>query len=305
MKRKIILLLMAMILLLGMVTPAYADKPYDYVSLGDSIAVGTRLVPSPILEPPYVEFLSATPIFGEPLKMYYEGSYYDQLINTKRLFKKPATLAIDGKNTEDMLMDLWFDNDTINAVKRTKVITISVGSNDLLGRIMDAACDYGNSQGFPPPEDPSYEEKLEYFAYLAKNINLSVALPIIINNADLTSGAFEFSLRYPLIIRRIGILNPKAEIYIMNIYNPLHNKPFGDKLEIIISGMNYVIKLMDNRYSNVAVINIHDTFAATSNNPNLLERAVLFDPFETGYLDPHPTNAGHNIIYDLLMDELK
>ena len=76
MKRKIILLLMVMILLLGMFTPAYATKSArsnDYISLGDSIAVGTRLVQNPDFPTIPIPFIPATPILDGPGEMYYEG----------------------------------------------------------------------------------------------------------------------------------------------------------------------------------------------------------------------------------------
>ena len=308
MKRKIILLLMVMILLLGMFTPAYATKSArsnDYISLGDSIAVGTRLVQNPDFPTIPIPFIPATPILDGPGEMYYEGSYYYLY---EEHFKKSISLAVDGKDSETLLQDLQTDTTTIKAVRKAKeTITISIGSNDLLGRIMDAAYAYGLSNPYleDPPLNPTYEEKLAYFAYLAGEVDISIVLPQLIIAADLPSGAFEFSNNLPAIIATIKELNPDVEIKLLNIYNPLYGEPLGAELEAIISGMpgvpgmNSVIDSMAFD-PNVIVIDVHGAFAATISNP-IPFKAELFDPFSIPpYLDPHPTSYGHELIYNLL-----
>lgn len=299
MKRKIIPFLMAMIFWVGMVTPAYAwswptPESYSLVSLGDSTAVGTRP--------------EAEPIYSGPGEMYYEDGYFD-LLEFYHFNDDAISLAVDGKDSQDILRDLWLDYTTRSNVRNAKeAVILNVGGNDLLGRVMDAAYDYALSIGMEPLDEENlndYNAKLEYFKLLAETIGdaaLIGALNTIIEDANLVEGALLFSLRYPIIVRTMRRLNGDVDFYVLTIFNPIPKtitdpglKIIRGQLDNLLEIMNGVIERNANRYDNVHLIDVHQAFF---DNPE----SVGFVPPD--YLDPHPTAYGQGVIYDLLEFEI-
>ncbi len=297
MKRKIIPFLMAMIFWVGMVTPAYAwswptPESYSLVSLGDSTAVGTRP--------------EAEPIDSGPGEMYYEDGYFD-LLESYHFNDDAISLAVDGKDSQDILRDLWIDFTTRSNVRNAKeAVILNVGGNDLLGRVMDAAYDYAltnfNMAPLKKKDLNDYNAKLEYFQDLVDTIEdseveLIDALNTIIEDANLVEGALLFSLRYPSIVRTMRRLNRDVDFYVLTIFNPIPQTYDPDLEEIrmqldnLLEIMNGVIERNANRYDNVHLIDVHQEF---------LEKpgSVGFVPPEN--LDPHPTEYGQLLIYELL-----
>lgn len=299
MKRKIIPFLMAMIFWVGMVAPAYAwnwptPESYSLVSLGDSTAVGTRP--------------EAEPIYPDSGEMYYEGGYFN-LLEIYYFNDDAISLAVDGKDSQDILRDLWLDYTTRSNVRNAKeAVILNVGGNDLLGRVMDAAYDYALSIGMEPLDEEDlndYNAKLEYFQELAvaidnnPDVELIDALNTIIEDANLIVGVLEFSLRYPSIVRTMRRLNGDVDFYVLTIFNPI--PVTGDdgleeirvQLDNLLEIMNGVIERNANRYDNVHLIDVHQAFLDYSD-----DEPVWFVPPD--YLDPHPTEYGQLLIYELL-----
>ena len=264
MKRRISLLLVVLLLIMAMPLSAFAAKA-DYVSLGDSIAV------SP--------------------------SYYDAvatyLQNSKKHYSS-TNLAQDGRTSETILEDLTEAN-----IKDAKVITLSIGGNNLLGPILDAIYTHcGISPAF------SREVKL---AMLIGFINANpdawkLIQSQLLNSAELQlalkKGVNDFIEDWPLIMREIKRLAPKARVYVLTMYNPVIKDPnLGKLFTTLILPINSLIRFTPLWYRNVRVVDTSLLFALKPSSISF----NLAAPISPKSLDSHPTEVGHKIIANTII----
>ncbi len=291
MKRKLSLLLIVS-LFIGMLFPANSFAAVaDYVSLGDSNAFGSGLVSEgPPTPPNYFQLFS---------------NYLDA--------KKGYTamnISSDGETTASLFNDLTSAN-----LQNAKVITLSIGGNNLLGPVLQAI--YGYYSAAPHYVDPSLPGDAK-MAALVQHINADpvywqyVLSQLVVSaksggalNKELQKGVQKILADWPLIMKQINSLAPKARVYVLTIYNPLlKDKTLGPIFQTLLLPANSMIRLTPLKYKNVSVV---DTSLLFMLNPSALSFNMATYPVTPESIDPHPTKTGHKQIADtmILLDRLK
>ncbi len=244
-----------------------------YTVLGDSIAAGYRLED--------YQKDGVTP-----------PSSYAALFAGKIGATKVNNLAKTGSNTSDTLT-LLSTQTYINAVKEADVITLSMGSNDILGpggkmicaclgiTSLDKAGNVVNATNF-----------LQKMTELSNYINEPEQVKIF---NDAISG---FEANWTKIIDRIYELNPDAELIVNNFYNPYAALDLGSSIVIGSTVQGYLNRMnqyiASHRYNGNRYVVADVTAVMAHTNVGLLPN---FD------LDPHPNKDGHSMIADAVYAE--
>jgi len=252
---------------------------FDYVVLGDSIPNGV---------------CHEYELKGNIL------SYTDMLDNYFRLNNANATytdLSVSGFNSIDIIYQL--ENLEIQEIiKNAEVITLCIGSNDL----MDAANDG-----------------------LFGTINF-----YSINWTEANSGRANFEMYWPQIIQKISELNPNVSLMVTTIYNPYNtndSRPYNnvgledqslnihEQVDLYLwneleskKGMNNII--FDYAITGPLDYQVIDVNRYFENNFGTTMDAVTgfygLNPI-MGFIelkDPHPDKTGQQLIYELHLDSL-
>lgn len=247
-----------------------------YVALGDSIATGYGLAP------------------GSDNYVSLVGRYLDTT---------PGIIAMDGL-TSAMLNTALDNAAAATELAAVDVITLSIGSNDILGPfaaiIAEALnIDISGTTGaailtaVQAALAASMANEATWAATLAAlNTAFAAGAPSII------AATGSFSTNFPAILTKLRALAPHAEIYVTNLYNPYAGITLGmapSQLDLgavvagAIGGMNSAISYSSTPYSNVHVLDVGGAFGSGDVNAN-----------GTTSLDPHPSLAGHEKIAGLI-----
>ncbi|MDR3601542.1 MAG: GDSL-type esterase/lipase family protein [Desulfosporosinus sp.] len=249
-----------------LVTTNVAVTGNNYVALGDSIACDISVSPGK----GYVD------LFYNYLKNQPENTGTGMELDN---------LAISGYTSTALLTQLQESN-VQQTINKAKVITISIGSNNLLKPTIAAvAAAFGLN-----PQDPNFASDLNN--KLSDPSNLAILLNLMSPEnlpKSLTAGVTQFTSDWSKIITTIRTLAPNAQVYAMTLYNPLIQDNTVDKYifgvyDPYIQDINTIIKKSDNEYK---VVDVYPLFLNNQGDP------------VTGMslLDPHPTDKGHNLIY--------
>lgn len=239
-------------------------KTTNDVALGDSIAYG----------------MSATPGSGY-VDLFY--NHLNSLAGNEDL--SLVNLGIPGADSSDLLSQLQNDPATISALSKAKVVTISVGGNNLLAPVIATMAVAFNLD----PASPTFAADLAaaLVAPGAQDI-ITAALPTLQTNLGV--GAQQFVTDWPTIIGTVRTLAPQAEIVVTNLYNPIGQAdPLYPVFDPVIHQINAVIMAPNTGYK------VADVYSAFSSYEGI-DPLVNFNWY-TGNLDPHPTTAGHLVIY--------
>jgi lysophospholipase L1-like esterase len=240
------------------------------LSLGDSIAYG----------------MSATP-GNDYVDLWYNHlqtiSTYSQL--------SLNNLAVSGDTSSNLLARLQTSQYT-TAVSNAKIITLSIGGDNLLSPVIGAVC---TAFGVNPVNNPNLTSDLA--KAMANNPNKDMLLASLVNSPaliqTLQSGVSQFSTDFPQIIGTLKTLSPQAKIYVLNLYNPFSTQdPLYKVFDPLISGINQVLKT--GAAAGYQVADVYTKFKATPG-------AVNFNLAQM-QLDPHPTTVGHAAIYQAILD---
>lgn len=240
----------------------------SYVALGDSISYGMS---------------------ADPKKGYVDlfGNHLGTICNYGKVDVKQ--LSVVGDKTNNLLERLQ-TTEYQGAVKNAKVITISIGGNNLLSPIISSVC-----QAFGVnPADSNYAAELALA--MSTNPNKDTILAELIASPTLkqalTAGVVSFNNDFPKIIQTIKALSPQSEIYVLSLYNPFDAKdPLYSVFDPVINSINTAMKSQTTAYK---VADVYEKFKTTSG-------AVNFS-LSTMRLDPHPTTIGHAAIYQSIID---
>ncbi|MBK5246019.1 MAG: S-layer homology domain-containing protein [Peptostreptococcaceae bacterium] len=236
----------------------------NYTALGDSIAYGSKVAKG----------------FG----------YVDLFANALKNKAGNEQLAVfnlgkPGKNSSELLADLKHDETTINAVSKAKIITISIGGNNLLRPV---TTDMAEAFKLDSKSDTFIRDLTLVLMSKANRDKLKIILAEV--SPELEIGVQQFAKDWPEIIKTVKALSPQAEITVMTVYNPIRegdayfktfNKP--------VSGINDVINSGSGAYK------VDDVYSAF-NNYTGTEALTNFDLLK-GSLDVHPTLRGYEEIY--------
>jgi len=243
-----------------------------YTAIGDSIAAGYALGS-------YTDD-GCTPKEG-----------YVSLLAEKLGASKINDLAVSGIDTDGVLYLLNNDEKYKECVKNSDIITVSLGSNDLLGPgiNMIAAAVTGDP-------DASPDELLELFASVSVSEALAFSEKIYKyvsqpeQAAQLEEIDKKFQTNWTAFIDKVKELNPTAELIVTDYYNPYYVfdailkddivQPLLDKFNKYINEHEY-----NNTVYRIAEINELGAMLGYS-NVNLL----------FGQMDVHPSAKGHDYI---------
>lgn len=262
---------------------AEAAPVKQYVSLGDSIAVG-RAAPG-------------GQGFADLFAAWLGGEY--QFLD----------LAHDGMTSADLLNQLRYDEGTRGAVREGEIVTVSIGGNNLLQPILNAL--YQSNGGLTAQGGEfSYEQYLLMMEQMAAMVNAMGPEAFADFGGELAGGALQTELQagmeqflsdFPQIMKEIRTLAPNAKVYVLTLYNPLVRTPeLALAYSKLIVPMNGAIRLQQVRYGNVKAIPVDLLFLASPRALSL-NLSILPPNVTAQSIDPHPTAYGQKLIYQNLI----
>lgn len=263
------------------VKPAAAVR---YVGLGDSIGYGMSATPGNDYFTKYSAYLQAKAVSaGTP----YSG------VNS----------ALPGLTSSQLLDEIngtTLLTSTRAALPGSSVVTVSIGGNNLLGPFIGyVAAMYGVSI-----DDPDFLNKLT-LAVNADPGRLETALfwQILLPGSELkvafAAGVADFKSDLPAMITGIKGLAPNAKIYFLTVFNPVYgNSQLRNFIDSYIVQINNELKARASTYG-YTVVDVYAAYASYTGAVPLVGFNMTAVP---PTYDPHPTDAGHQMIYDLLVN---
>ncbi|MHB1153106.1 MAG: GDSL-type esterase/lipase family protein [Eubacteriales bacterium] len=227
----------------------------SYVALGDSIAYGYGL--SDIWKQSYVNLVAAE-LRINLVNYAVNGMTSIGLLN-----------ALDKMNEDD---------DAHTQLQNASLITVSIGSNDLLSKLS------GVLYTLPDSADAAA------FAVLEASLTSEQKL------AEFDSGVESYRINLPLIYTSLRKLNPTAQIIMTEFYNPFYGIMFG-AFDFGALSDQYIVQMNDILHAGQAEMDykiaaVYDSFNAPGRtNVDL----ISFN------MDPHPNTDGHAIIADAVL----
>lgn len=254
-----------------------------YVAFGDSIAAGYGL-------DGYTHDQTDAPF----------GSY--QALTGDFLHTKSNNYAVSGDDSSDCISLL--NSGAADAdLEKADVITLSIGSNDLLLPFIQIVMEYFDidpdridassfEDGFTMPEIDT--TKLVQYLKQAEELAASLA-----DHKVLHDQAAAFPKKFQNILSILHEKAPAAEIYVTNIYNPFTSIPMiGELAETYISEINQAFSKDASDYTLVDVYTPFGHAELTNVNFDMKNPSGI-------NLDPHPSIEGHRVIADLLIQALQ
>lgn len=245
------------------------DDTVDYVAFGDSIAYGYGL------DDVNNGFVN---IVGEYLNS--DVSNY-------------AVSGLTSTQLVEMLESGDYDDDIINA----DVITLTIGSNDILLPFMNLLYTSLNLEGNPDTALKDWYDNTDIFTKLTALNNISVAIS---NDTTLDEACENFETNtFPTIISDIKELNPDCEIVVTEFYNPYYSVNIGGVFNLGAMSDKYIQELNSVLYStsttDYKVAKIYNSFNTIG---------LTNVDSETLNMDPHPNVDGHKVIADAVIEQL-
>ncbi|MEO1816224.1 MAG: GDSL-type esterase/lipase family protein [Acetobacterium sp.] len=239
-------------------------KTQNFTALGDSIAYG----------------MSADPGYGY-VNLFY--NHFKELSSFGDM--SLVNLSVPGYNSSQLLYQLQNDPAVVAPLRDAQVVTISVGGNNILAPVIISLAATFQLD----PTSPTFPTDLATaLAQPGAQDIITAALPEIQTNV--TTSVTQFATDWPQIIGTIKTLAPQANIVVATLYDPISTQdPLYAIFEPSIQTINTAIMVPDSGYM------VADVYTAFKNYQGT-EPVVNFNWY-TGSLDPHPTTAGHELIY--------
>ncbi len=288
MKKRMMTLFIVTLLVLLMPMQVFAAKPapivkaVEYIGIGDSIAYG----------------MSATSI--EQSYFFKYSSYLDSKTASPFSSNNPS---LPGLTCSGLLDEL--DGTTSQTTARADLpgattVTVSIGGNNLLGPLIEyAAALYGI-----PTNDPYFMENLSAAinaapTILTNDLAWQIIWPYSELRQDLQAGVNAFKADWPAITPAIKTLSGQSpKVYVLTVYNPVYgNDTLRNFMDGYIAQINTTIK----NYASAGgytVVDIYTKFNSYTGTTPLVGFNLSGNP---ATFDPHPTDAGHEVIYNALV----
>lgn len=286
-KRKVIAFLCMAAVICSMLPSGKAiaaqKKTINYVALGDSIGAGYGL-------DGYVGGLKA-----DPPKDSYQSLIAD------RLQADGVNDAVSGMTSQD-LIDLLNSGKTDEELSTADCVTISIGSNDILGLFIKIVSNVAEPKEGEDLLSAVYRQVKEkdILTLIYELGNLSEEIK---DNPEIHEAAKAFTHQFKNIMSLVKAKAPNAKVYVTNIYNPyiaVDNEylPLGTCAESYIKEMN---EAFDSKSADYTLIDAHKLFEDGS------QVNVSFDlqnPTKMN-LDPHPNKEGHHLLAEAFLKEIQ
>lgn len=264
----------------GLETKA-ASKKNVYTAFGDSIAAGYGLEG-------YSDSQTKAPSDS------YQAQVASFLKTTSRNY------AVTGDDSNDCLEIL--DSGDVDAdLKKSDVITLSIGSNDLLQPFIERMMkefdiDAGSIDPSKPMPDIDIGSMTEYYQKIKQ------LLAELKDDKQLHAQAAAFPKQLQKILALLKEKAPNAEIYVTNIYNPFVSIPgLGETADIYIKEINQAFSANDDDYTLI------DVYTPLKENPAYVNVHVdIHNLSDDGIsLDPHPSVKGHKKFAQLITNAIQ
>ena len=301
----------------------YQGIKSNYVVFGDSIAAGYALNEYSAYGED-VAGLAVGDAYPTPAEAF-PSLFADMMANGQYGNLGPASLhnfAVSG-TTSQQLLDQLNRGDYDGALANADVVTVTIGSNDLLGPFIDIIKQQLATSGILEP----LEKDRITIRDIRKVINGIPGLidslnTVLKENSTLNDACDDFKTRIqPAILTKLKVLAPDAQIYWTTLYNPF----YGQKLDMAELFPTLVAAASDPDAFNPLLLGdlaapyIERMNQAFEVNTQGYQSVKLYEPFNrTGItnvdirregedtlhlnLDPHPNATGHQVIASLLKD---
>ena len=282
----LILLIFTINLLFPLLNIAASTQFKKYIAMGDSIAYGYGL-------------------------SNRDTQSYSQIVRSKLNIpiSNFQNIAVSGMTCQEYYEKITTDESYQNSIKSADLITVSIGSNELLGIAISAVAKVtGISSSDSNFENKAKEaflnaNKLEqlkmlsdiYSFFTSNEIKQKIALSIATY-----SEYWDKSYKY------IKSLNPNATIVATQFYNPYYEMSLlsydlGGFVDEPIVEMNKILAEKSDSEKNYKIAKIYNDFNTT--NPRLTNVNISLTE-KKFILDPHPNLTGHKKISTRILDAL-
>lgn len=259
-----------------------AEEKTVYAAFGDSIAAGYGL-------DGYSDGQAVAPA----------DSY--QALAAKFLHTQSCNYAVTGDNSDDCIQ-LLNSGKADKDLAKADIITISIGSNDLLLPFIQIVADY--FQIDPASLDPALIQEQMKNGFTMPQLNLSQMAEYykqaeelmnqLADHATLHAQAAAFKDKFQTILSILHEKAPGAEIYATNVYNPFAFLPkIGELADIYIQEINQAFSADAPDYILIDVYTPFGEQELTNVHIDLKQPASF-------HLDPHPSVQGHAVIGELM-----
>lgn len=261
-----ILLLLCLPISTAAATP---DRTGNFVVLGDSIAFG----------------------YNADSGYDYASLFYHHLqANPDNSSLTFSNLAQPNATSGDLLKKLQTDNTIRNALSSAKIVTVSIGGNNLLQPVINTLAEVYHLN----PGDSQFITKLGNSLRQDPNEALTLLEMVYSSNLeeDLRNGVNLFNTDWAGIHAQLKSLAPEADIYVLNLYEPFSpQNPLATFFDEYVQAINATIQSGEG----YRVANVYNQFMQHAD-----QNPTHFDPMQEN-LDPHPTTQGHALIWQAIL----
>jgi lysophospholipase L1-like esterase len=289
MRRRCLTAFLSFVLLLGLPLHVFAGKPVvkppvpvEYVGLGDSIGAGWSASPGQDFFTLYSAYLSQ--------KAVAAGSPY--------LSANTALAGLTSTQLRSEISGTTNQTQTRATLPGATIVTVSIGGNNLMHPLLQHVADlYGVSM-----DDPNFMSVLSAAVNLnPTRLSLDMLGQMLPNSAlrnSLANGVSNFNADLPFIINGIKGLASGTKIYFLTVYNPVYgNSTLRSFMDGYIDQINATLKANASGLG-YTVVDVAAAFEAYTGSVPLVGFNMAATP---ATYDPHPTDAGHKMIADLLI----
>lgn len=260
MSKKMIIILFILILAIILIAnfAKRKNKYQHYLVLGDSIAEGYALP-------------SKSDRYSKIVQEHYH-------IKTENV----TDLSQSGMTAQE-LAKLIKTKEYREAIQKSDLITISIGSNELLGVLTSLV-----QEAFLL--NSSSNQNLETLTNA-----LIVKLQQTETKALLENRVALYEQSWQEIIQTMKQYHANATIVATEFYNPLYEvKELGKIAKNYIERMNQILKEKSQNETLYSIAKIYENFNST--NAKLTNMNLNSSSFSLAFLDPHPNKQGHQLI---------
>ena len=283
---KVLNILIIFILLIAYIFPimSFANSNFTtYVALGDSIA------------------------YGYGLANRDNDSYASKVRQKYNISQSNfQNLAVSGMTCAEYYEKIQEEEYT-SAIENADLLTVSIGSNELLGLVTKAVSDVTGV----PIDSPNFVQEAQNVFLSASMLEKIKMLTEIYNTftseemkLQIEASINTYKDNWSKSIQYIKEINPDITIVATEFYNPyyeisLGSYDLGGFVDENIQKMNEILHENSNSESEYKIAKIYDAFNTT--NPRLTNVNISMSDLN---VDPHPNVLGHEVICTKIMDAL-
>ena len=283
---KVLNILIIFILLIAYIFPimSFANSNFTtYVALGDSIA------------------------YGYGLANRDNDSYASKVRQKYNISQSNfQNLAVSGMTCAEYYEKIQEEEYT-SAIENADLLTVSIGSNELLGLVTKAVSDVTGV----PIDSPNFAQEAQNVFLSASMLEKIKMLTEIYNTftseemkLQIEASINSYEDNWSKSIQYIKEINPDITIVATEFYNPyyeisLGSYDLGGFVDENIQKMNEILHENSNSESEYKIAKIYDAFNTT--NPRLTNVNISMSDLN---VDPHPNVLGHEVICTKIMDAL-